>query len=666
MKHLKVFDEPYSKMMLDYFLKRADEILWRERPIRSIATLERRKKRLRRQLWKLLTPPAKPLPSPRIQIVGRTEKEDYAVEKIVFEVFKKLYGTALLYLPRKADFPAPGILCVHGHWKNAKHEPVVQSRCICLAKRGYVVLNLDKVGYGEREPQGHSHTHYLYLAGSCLQGMLIRENIAMLDYLISRPEVDGERIGLTGCSGGGNQTMYLAALEERIKVAVPVCSVNTYTDQLFRGIGCSCEGIPSALALMEEYDILSLVAPRPLLVISGIKDVGFPILGTRKCVSRLREIYQLYGAPEKLKSVEFYEGHGYSRAMREEMYRWMDRWLMGKPDEPAPEPEHEVEDLESPVIRCFPVGEFPADTETVYGLFRKRTRRLPPLRARDFQTARQWEEKKRELRERLLGIWGGFPERCELRPQHVESGEHDGVHIEKLWFKSEEDIAIPALFAKPVSERRERKPTVVIFHPEGKENAIASAALKRHLRDGKFAIAIDYRFQGETDTDGDQRVQEGKARGIPTCCRNSIIIGKHILGMLVYDVMRTVDYLLTRDDVDPNQIEVHGLGEDGMLAIFAGAVDDRISRVISTGAPVTLKPEKEIKFSMKFFTPGLLKVVDLEHAAAMIAPRFVRIEEPQSGDGRALSADEAASAFAFARAVFALYGKSENLEIIVE
>src|SRR5262249_20853279 len=157
-----------------------------------------------------------------------------------------------------------------------------------------------------------------------------------------RPEVDGERLGITGASGGGNQTMYAGALDERLGAVVPVCSVGTYEAYL-RAACCVCEVLPGVLRFAEEGDVLALVGPRALLVINATRDAPqFSVAEAARSVARARPVFELLGAADRLRHTTFESGHDYSRPMREAMYGWMTRWLKGEGDgRPVPEPAHE-------------------------------------------------------------------------------------------------------------------------------------------------------------------------------------------------------------------------------------------------------------------------------------------------------------------------------------
>ncbi len=226
----------------------------------SLEAWETRRPALRKQLFAAwgVTPEACCDLEPMVH--GRLERDGYRVEKITFQTLPGLRMAANLYLPA-GEGKRAAVLCVHGHWRGAKQDRVVQSRCIGLAKLGFVVLCVDALGAGERaigEALGEYHGEMvaatLFPAGKSLAGLQVFENLRAIDYLVSRPEVDATAIGVTGASGGGNQTMYIGALDERLKCVVPVCSVGNY--QAYLGAACCmCEVTPGALKFTEEWAV---------------------------------------------------------------------------------------------------------------------------------------------------------------------------------------------------------------------------------------------------------------------------------------------------------------------------------------------------------------------------------------------------------------------------
>src|SRR5205823_6274291 len=304
------------------------------------------------------------------QTHGTLRRDAYAVEKVTFQTRPGVRMTANAYVPDKKG-KLPAILQVHGHWRGAKQDPVVQSRCIGAAKLGFFVLCVDAFGAGERavgtalgEYHGEMTAATLLPAGLPLSGLQVYENTRAVDYLLTRPEVDGERIGITGASGGGNQTMYAGAWDRRFKCVVPVCSVGNYQAYLGQAC-CMCEVVPGALKFTEEWAVLALVAPRALMVVNATQDaIQFSVGEAKKSLALTAPVFKLLGKPENLRHAIFEGPHDYSKAMREAMYGFMTLHLKGEGNgDPIPEPKFTTENPED--LRCYPGDTRPKDFMTI-------------------------------------------------------------------------------------------------------------------------------------------------------------------------------------------------------------------------------------------------------------------------------------------------------------
>jgi dienelactone hydrolase len=251
-------------------------------------------------------------------IIHSTRTMDgYIVENIAIESFPGFYITGNLYRPINAKKKCPAILTPHGHWDDRRVSADVQTRSACFARMGAVVFAYDMVGYTDSKQVSHKIPIALLLQTF--------NSKRVLDYLFSRPDVDPEKIGITGESGGGTQTIMITAIDSRIKVSVPVVMVSAY----FFG-GCTCEsGMPvhrSNNHQTNNVEIAALCAPRPMLLIS---DGGDWTKNTPRIeMPYLQKVYALYDAESKLDNAHFpAERHGYEATKRYPVYNFFDHYL---------------------------------------------------------------------------------------------------------------------------------------------------------------------------------------------------------------------------------------------------------------------------------------------------------------------------------------------------
>src|SRR5688572_13412772 len=304
------------------------------------------------------------------RVTGRLERERYVIEKLIFETQPGLLVTANLYVPRVSG-RRPAVLVPCGHSENGKAAETYQRVCIGLASKGYVVLIYDPIGQGERQLYWNAATRASDMGGNTAQHsyagnqwLLLGANIAQamvwdsiraVDYLVSRPEVDSERIGMAGNSGGGTNTAYTVPLDERIKVAATCCYITTLAWR--RRSWTTGDGEQNLLGQLPEgldhADFLRLMAPRPVLVGSAALDF-FPLEGARQSVEIAGELYRALDVPERIEHVVADAPHGYSPTLRRATLAWMHRWL-GVPEADDSEPDVPIEsDFD---LQCTPDGQ---------------------------------------------------------------------------------------------------------------------------------------------------------------------------------------------------------------------------------------------------------------------------------------------------------------------
>ena len=296
--------------------------------------------RLRTKLLELMEPFPDQVP-PEARVVEEREQFGVHYEKVVYTTAEDVQVPAWLLIPENVATPAPGIICLHGHGGPYGKDPVAHvdhgeeelARTIKnynydyglqLAKRGFVTLCPDARGFGERREgfrrfgkrDGCNVNGIMtFLFGMNLTALNTWDDMRGLDYLGSRPEVDADRLGCIGLSLGGTRSMYLSAVDERVKASSVVCYLTTFKQYaLIQGNFCGSQFVPGVLKYAEVSDLCGLIAPRPLLIESGIQDGGFPIEAAREAYAHLESIYAAAQVSESLWLDEFDGGHQFSGA----------------------------------------------------------------------------------------------------------------------------------------------------------------------------------------------------------------------------------------------------------------------------------------------------------------------------------------------------------------
>jgi len=279
-------------------------------------------------------------------VTGTVERDDFVVEKLHFQSRPHLYVTANLYRPVEAAGKLPAVLyvCGHAYRKRNGNKTAYQHHGIWFATHGYVCLVIDSLQLGEIAGIHHGTYRedrwWWHARGYCPAGVECWNCIRAIDYLQSRPDVDGEKIAVTGRSGGGAYSFWVAAADDRVKVAVPVSGLSDLEDYVKPPVingHCDCMFVYN-VHQWPWVRICNLVAPRPLLFANSDRDVIFPMTGNRRVIARLRRFYELLGKPKLVDDAVAPGPHKDSRQLRLAAFGWINRHLKGD-DAPATEPD---------------------------------------------------------------------------------------------------------------------------------------------------------------------------------------------------------------------------------------------------------------------------------------------------------------------------------------
>ncbi len=320
---------------------------------------EIQRQQVRAELWKLLGRlPPRPA-TPKVETLSREDRGGYVVEKFQFDNGAGATVPGYLLLPKNAPGKLPAILYCHWHGGEygigkeelfqARHTPEPPGPA--FAERGYVVLAIDAYCFGERNgrgPGGRTEKNYTseetaakfdLWVGRTFWGMLLRDDLMALDYLVSRPEVDTNRIAVTGMSMGATRSWWLMALDERIRTGVAIACLTRYQNMIEHealhehDIGYF---VPNMLTHFDTEAVIALIAPRPVLFQNGDQDKGSPADGIRAIEAAARPAYRLHGKENQLQSFIYPgQGHVYTKEMWTRTLAWMDEHLGVHPQSPG-------------------------------------------------------------------------------------------------------------------------------------------------------------------------------------------------------------------------------------------------------------------------------------------------------------------------------------------
>ena len=411
----------------------------------------------------------------RPQILGKIQMNGFHIEKLVFESVPGFYVTALVYVPENGAAKHPAVLVACGHSPIGKIY--YQALCQRLVQRGYFVICWDPVGQAERSQfwdEGAAKSRYnlvcgehavlgnlAYLAGANLIRWQTWDGIRAIDYLLTRPEVDTNRISVTGTSGGGVQATYIGALDERIKVVVPSCYISSLPMRAYNRIFADPDSDPEQDPVgmisegVDHAGLLVLMYPRPIMIASAVLDF-FPIEGSRNTFREISDLYDRFKMKNRVDMVEGYHKHQFSLENQEAALKFLDRFN----NMPAKEGLPSVKELEVKELQCTKTGqvllEYPnaknlTDLIKEYFLSHQK-KEVPSVSSRYFgkgyPNIKTWTISEYKTQPALGDIsWqkGSHYESAEIQVDHYVLHHSDGLQIPLLYFHSAKNPGDKAL-----------------------------------------------------------------------------------------------------------------------------------------------------------------------------------------------------------------------------
>ena len=647
----------YSRDLERYLVRLASEARERRNHVISaIATPEGVRERQRgvvTELWKMLGGPFDRTPlNPRI--TGIVERPGYRIEKLTFESRPRLYVTANVYVPARPG-RRPAILAPLGHSTNGKAWASYQRLFSNLARKGYVVLAYDPFGQGERieypgkrpgqstiEGGGTGEHEYagrrLILLGANFSLFRAWDGIRGVDYLLTRPDVDPDRIGCCGQSGGGTLTQYLAALESRIRVAV-VSEGNTENlaedDAEPPGSADDAEQniVPGLASGIDRADLLYAFAPKPLLMLITLYDAGHTytpeyVTGSVAFLNEYTRAYDMLGAGDRVSLQATTGDHGYVYELRRATYAWFNRWFDVRDADDSETPLK----VEADATLFVTPGGFVTTSfggETALSLTRQladATRTPASSGAGDVRARVR----------RVLGVedasGGALSDRILARIAR------SGYRAEQFEFTSEREIRTPGWMLTPEGAGP-ATPTLLYLGEGAAPGAVEEDALAEQLcaLGGCRVAAIDVRGRGDCALPYPSRGRSYFSYRITDeafVTWFALMLGKPLLGGQVYDTLRALEYLRSRPGV--GDISLVGDGPHGVIALYAAALDPSVRGVALRR---TVTDYRSLATADRYAQPfgiyafGILREFDLPAVAAAAGPRPVLLLDPAGADG---------------------------------
>lgn len=575
----------------------------------------------------------------RPTVVDRFRWEGCRVETVRFESRPAHHVTATLVLPDAAAHrpPYPGVVVPCGHAGEGKANDSYQRCGLSLARHGLAALVVDPISQGERTQRFEDGSprsgtpmrgHMLLGVGSVPLGRNVArfeiwDGMRAIDYLVSREAVDGDRIGATGNSGGGTQTAYLAALDDRVVAAAPSCFVTSFEALLEARIA---EDAEQNVHGQHEFGLghaalLTLRAPAPTLVCAATDDF-FPIEGTWASVRRAKRCFGRLGYPERLDVVEVDAGHGFHRPLREAAVGWLVRWLrdgrqaVTEPPDLAPIPAETARSTPDGQVLRLP------DERSVYDLNEAHADDLSARRER------RWAAESDDARLDAVRETAGVRPREELIDPEIDRIDRPragGYEIERLVLRPEPDIWLPAVRLVP-DDRRGRP--VLALHDGGKRAAVVDDPLAA----GTEVLAVDLRGTGETEPDADRAKWNGEFGVGAAEVLAAYRLGRSYVGMRTNDVVSSAAWLLDRTAAAGDGIDLRATGDAGIPALHAAALEPDLFESVhlrgclsSWGALVRAHGTSEPYANL---VHGALETYDLPDLAASLGDTLT-VEDPR-------------------------------------
>ena len=589
-------------------------------------------------------PPKTPL---NARVTRVTQRDGYRIENVIYDSRPGFPVTANLYVPTGRQSPMPAVLGTCGHSDTGKAAAPYQSFAQGLARQGYVVLIFDPTGQGERlqyatdalKPRhGFGTGEHAYdgnrmiLAGEFIGSWFAWDGIRGVDYLLTRPEVDPKHIGLTGNSGGGTQSTWLCALEPRFTMAAPSCFVTTWRRNFENEEAADPEQCPPRILAMgiDHSDFIAAFAPKPVILMGQEKDF-FDARGLEEAFGRVRNLYRLLGAEDKVQLFVGPDYHGYSQANREAMYGWFNRQTGAASGQKEPALTLEKDD----VLQCTPKGQVAeSKPATIFSITKEQVKRTSASRA-----ALNGDALRRALTTTLkLPARGATPDYRILRPSSGRNYPKRYAATYAVETEPEIHALVYRLNDAPLTSRVPRAGRRALLYV-AQRSADAELRTEPLIKDVMTAepdaptFACDVRGVGESQplvTNRDPASYYGASYFHAAC---GLMFDYSTPGQRTHDLLRVIDWLKANGHDD---VHVIARGWAAIPATFAAVLHDAVTQVTLKHALTSygaIIETEEYNWPLAAIVPGVLKSFDLPDCYRALESKKLKQIEPVGAGG---------------------------------
>ncbi|MHC4534513.1 MAG: acetylxylan esterase [Planctomycetota bacterium] len=541
---------------------------------------EVRKEQTREALYKMLWHDRHwPDSPPSFRITRKVKRSGYTIECLVLETAPNIYSTANLYLPRSGTKPFPVILyqCGHANKNRFKHHGA------WFAARGIAVLIMDNIEMGEIEFTHHGvYAHawfHWYSRGFSPMAVELLNARRALDYLCTRDDLDSSRIGATGISGGGMATFFLAAIDGRIKASAPVSGVLStkgWIKQRLSSAHCDCQYPVNSYGLLYS-EIGAMTAPRTQLLCNAKSDRGFPMDAFNELVDKVREIYRLYNAGDSLCTAVVPGGHADTETIRLPVYSFFMKEFLG---------------VNTTFTEEGPVDVPPSDKlvcwQKVYPLKERLTRideELIPAYLFSYEplSGQARESRIKELTKHLRSEVFQYisSEEIPFEPDLGEEKEFQGRIVRKVSFNSFKDLRVRGVYSIPQRTKPNGQLPVILLidHRRGIPVWGNKQLLEGYDWGERAVLIIETLDRGSRSLEKNLRSFSDDDL-LHHMKRQAMVCGVTIETMQLYEVLRSVNFLRTLPEVDPDRVIIAGRGESGINGLYAALLDRIVEKAI--------------------------------------------------------------------------------------